>query len=142
MSFDGKPVLVLPCVDRKNVEEIYKEFQVMVTGYSNAINPKEFIRILSSLYGPVVELNINFEGFDTLVVFQTIAAAEASVKKKELFIKNHKIKFMAVSRPYRLSGFKVHKGKYKQLPFKRPLELVRAPYTFNKAKYEKENKNS
>ena len=130
MSFDGKPVIVLPCVDRRPIEELLQKYQVCVSGYSNAINPKEFIRILSNSYGPLAELNINYEGLETLAVFQTVSAAEACVRKKEIFVKNHKIRFAAVSRAYRLTGLKYHKGKYNYLPPQRPLPIIPALYTY------------
>jgi hypothetical protein len=130
MSFDGKAVLVLPCIDRTPVEAIYQKYQVCVSGYSNAINPKEFIRLLHNSFGPVVELNVNYEGLETLVVFQTLKAAELCLSKKEIFVRNHKIKFNLPHRPYRLTGLKVHKGKYNTKTPDRPLPIVPAPYTF------------
>ena len=130
MSFDGKAVLILPCVDRTPVEKIIVKYQVCITGYSNAINPKEFIRILSNSFGPLVELNINYEGLDTLAVFQTIKAAEACVAKKEIFVKNHKIRFNQACKPFKLTGLRVHKGHYDIKTPDRPLPIVPAPYTF------------
>lgn len=130
MSIEGKSVLVLPCKDRTPVEQIYKDYQVCVSGYTNAIHPKEFIRVLSQSFGPVVELNINFEAFESLVVFQTASAALKCAEKKEIFLKNHKIKFCSASKPYRLTGQKMHKGVYNTSTPQRPLPLVPAPYEY------------
>lgn len=130
MSIEGKSVLILPCKDRTPVEQVYKEYQVCVSGYTNAIHPKEFVRVLFQCFGPVVELNINFEAFESLVVFQTTSAASKCVEKKEIFLKNHKIKFCAASKPYRLTGQKMHKGVYNTSTPLRPLPLIPAPYEY------------
>ena len=131
MAIDGKSVLILPCIDRTPVEQIYMEYQVSVSGYTNAINPKEFIRVLSNHFGPVAELNINFEAYESLLVFQTASAASKCAEKKEIFLRNHKIKFSRVNRPYRLTGQKVHKGVYNTLTPQRPLPLIPAPYFYH-----------
>ena len=130
MNFDGKPVLVLPCIDRTPVEDIYQKYQVSISGYSNAINPKLFIRLLTDSFGPVVELNINYEAFETLVVFQTINGAESCIRKKEIIEKNHRIKFAAANKPYKLTGLRIKKGRYFYATPERPLPLIPSPYTF------------
>ena len=117
-------------VDRNPVELLYFAHQVCVSGYTNAISPKEFIRVLSNMFGPVCELNVNYEGMETLVVFQTAKAAEKSVEKKEIFHKNHKIRFFVPRKPIRLTGMIVHKGRVLNRKLQRPLPLVPSPYTF------------
>lgn len=130
MSFEGKPVLILPCKDRTPVEQIYMKHQVIVSGYTNAINPKEFIRMLTNSFGPLAELNINFEGFDSLVVFQQASAADICLRKKEIFVKNLKVKFSPATRPYRLTGLKLHKGFFNTATPERPLPILPASYSF------------
>jgi hypothetical protein len=130
MAFDGKAVLVLPCADRTPVENLYQKYQVVTTGYTNAINPKEFLRVLAEMFGPVAELNIYCEGMESLVLFQTEKAALKCAQKKEIFLKNHKIKFALASRPYRLTGKRIHKGFYNTQTPQRPLPLFPAPYMY------------
>ena len=130
MAFDGKSVIVAPCLDRTPVENLFINYQVLAYGYTNAINPKEFLRVLNEMFGHVAELNIYFEGLDSLILFQTENAAFKCLQKKELFLKNHKIRFVQPSKPFGLSGKKIHRGVYKTKTPDRPLPLMPAPYIY------------
>lgn len=137
MNFDGKPVLILPCIDRTPIEVLLEKHMVSVCGYTNAINPKEFIRMLTDMCGPLAELNINYEGHDTLAVFQNVSAAANCLNKKEVFLRNHKIRFKKPLRPFGITGLKFHKGKYRSEPPERPLPLVPAPYNYEPSQKKK-----
>lgn len=127
LKIHNKPILVLPCKDRTPVEELYMPFQVMISGYNHTVSPGELLRNLTNNFGPVVEIVLSQF---VLVMFQTLKAAESCVKRQEITIKRLKIRFDPVTKPYRLTGRVIHKGKYSPDPPIRPLELVPAPYTF------------
>ncbi|CAG9326818.1 unnamed protein product [Blepharisma stoltei] len=135
MKINNKPIIILPCLDRTPVEELYKAYEVLILGYNQTLHTGELLKALVNNFGPVVELvlnaGINNNGNQcTLVVFQTIRAVETCLKKGEIIVKKLRLRFEAVTRPYRLTGRMVFNRVYNSDPPVRPLEIIPSPYSF------------